>query len=128
MKEYLNAFIQFDGYIFLLIGLIVLIIPSPQPGLTKKVNEEDLLPFSQTRRLLASMFISSALLLIIIGYWVADYEALRLISVARVVSFALVIVLNAIQYKSNRWKPAPLIALMTFFYLLSLIYLYFIGQ
>lgn len=39
--------IKTDGYLFLLIGIIVLIIPSPQPGLTKKVNEEDLLPFSQ---------------------------------------------------------------------------------
>lgn len=56
MKELLPTFVQIDGYIFLLIGLIVLIIPSPQPGLVKKVNEEDLLPFLQTRRLLASMF------------------------------------------------------------------------
>ncbi len=126
MKEFINTFIQLDGYTFLLIGLIVLIIPSPQPGLTKKVNEEDLLPFSQTRRLLASMFIASALLLIIIGRNVLDFEILRQVSIVRVVSFALVIGLNAIQLKSKRWKSLPLIALMTIFSFMSLVYLYFI--
>lgn len=128
MKELLNSFIQIDGYTFLLIGLIVLIIPSPQPGLTKKVNEEDLLPFSQTRRLLASMFIASAVLLIIIGRNVLDYETLRQISIVRVASFLLVIGLNAIQYQSKRWKPAPLLVLMTIFSFMSLTYLFFILQ
>lgn len=126
MKEFINSFIQIDGFVFLLIGLIVLIIPSPQPGLTKKVNEEDLLPFSQTRRLLASMFIASALLLIVIGRSVTNHEILMQISIIRVASFGLVIGLNANQYKSKRWKSAPLIALMTIFSLMSLIYLYFI--
>lgn len=126
MKEFINTFLQIDGYTFLLIGIIVLIIPSPQPGLTKKVNEEDLLPFSQTRRLLASMFIASALLLIIVGRNVIDPEILRQISIVRVASFALVIGLNANQYQSKRWKPAPLIVLMTIFSLMSLTYLYFI--
>lgn len=126
MKEFINTFIQIDGYTFLLIGIIVLIIPSPQPGLTKKVNEEDLLPFSQTRKLLASMFIASSLLLIIIGRNVIDHEILRQISIVRVASFALVIGLNANQYHSKRWKPEPLIVLMTIFSLMSLTYLYFI--
>lgn len=126
MKEFLNTFIQIDGYTFLIIGVIVLIIPSPQPGLTKKVSEEDLLPFSQTRRLLASMFIASALLLIIIGRVVVDYEILRQISIVRVASFILVIGLNANQYRSKRWKPGPLIVLMTIFSLMSLTYLYWI--
>ena len=126
MKEFINTFIQIDGYTFLLIGLIVLIIPSPQPGLIKKVNEEDLLPFSQTRRLLASMFIASALLLIIIGRNITEYEILRQISIVRFLSFLLVIGLNAIQYKSKRWQPAPLIALMIIFSLMSCAYLYYI--
>jgi hypothetical protein len=80
MHALINTFIQIDGFTFLLIGIIVLIIPSPQPGLTKKVNEEDLLPFSQTRRLLASMFIASALLLIVVGRSVTDPEILRRLS------------------------------------------------
>lgn len=107
----------------------MLIIPSPQPGLTKKVNEEDLLPFSQTRRLLASMFIASALLLIVIGYIIKEFDVLQKIAIVRVLSFSLVIGLNANQYRSKRWKPAPLIALMIIFSIMSLAYLYFIfGQ
>ena len=91
---------------------------------TKKVNEDDLLPFSQTRRLLASMFIASGLLLIIIGINIKDYQILQQISIVRVISFVLIIALNAIQFKSKRWKPAPLIALITIFSLMSVTYLY----
>lgn len=126
MTAFINTFLQIDGYTFLLIGLIVLIFPSPQPGLTQKVNEEDLLPFLQTRRLLASMFIASALLLIIIGRNVDDHEILRQVGMVRVASFALVIGLNANQYQSKRWKSRPLIFLMSIFSLMSCIYLYFI--
>ena len=127
MHGLFNTYIQFDGYAFLVIGIIVLMTPSPQPGLSKPVNDDDLLPFSQTRRLLASMFIASALLLIIIGRMVTDLETLKAISLVRIASFLLVIILNAIQYKSKRWKPAPLIGLMTLFGIMSLIYVYFIA-
>lgn len=126
MTNILNSYIQFDGYAFLIIGIIVLISPSPQPGLATPVNGNDLEPFSQTRRLLASMFIASALLLIVIGRNITDIETLKEISVVRIASFVLVIILNAIQYKSKRWKAAPLIGLMTLFSVMSLIYGYFI--
>ena len=126
MNSLFNSYIQFDGYAFLIIGIIVLISPSPQPGLSKPVNEDDLLPFSQTRRLLASMFIASALSLIVIGRNITDLETLKEISIARIASFLLVIILNAVQYKSKRWKPAPLISLMSLFTIMSLIYVYFI--
>ena len=126
MNSLFNSYIQFDGYAFLIIGIIVLISPSPQPGLSKPVSENDLLPFSQTRRLLASMFIASALLLIVIGRNISDLETLKEISIVRIASFVLVIILNAAQYKSKRWKPAPLIGLVTLFSIMSLIYIYFI--
>lgn len=126
MNTSLNSYIQFDGYAFLIIGIIVLLTPSPQPGLSQPVNEYDLLPFSQTRRLLASMFIASALLLIVVGRNITDFETLKQISIVRIVSFVLVIILNAIQYKSKRWKSAPLIGLMSLFAVMSLIYIWFI--
>ena len=126
MNTSLNSYIQFDGYAFLIIGIIVLLTPSPQPGLSQPVNENDLLPFSQTRRLLASMFIASALLLIVVGRNITDFETLKQISIVRIVSFVLVIILNAIQYKSKRWKFAPLIGLMSLFAVMSLIYIWFI--
>lgn len=126
MNDLLISLIKTDGFLFLLIGIIVLIIPSPQPGLTKKVNDEDLLPFSQTRRLLASMFIAAALLLIVIGYSIEEFDVLRRIAIVRIISFGLVIGLNANQYISKRWKPAPLIALMTIFSVMSIAYLYLI--
>lgn len=126
MNSLFNSYIQFDGYAFLIIGIIVLISPSPQPGLSKPVSENELLPFSQTRRLLASMFIASALLLIVIGRNIADFETLKEISIVRITSFVLVIILNVIQYKSKRWKPAPLISLISLFIIMTLIYTYFI--
>ncbi len=127
MKDFFNAYIQFDGYAFLLIGIIVLIIPSPQPGLSKPVNENDLLPFSQTRRLLASMFLAFALLLLVIGRNIIDIETLKEISIVRIFSFLLIIILNLIQYKSKRWKLIPLIVLMSFFSVMISIYVYLIA-
>lgn len=126
MKDLILILIKTDGYLFLLIGIIVLITPNPQPGLTKKVNEEDLLPFSQTRRLLASMFIASALLLIVVGHSDVDFDILSKIGIVRVISFVLVIIFNANQYQSKRWKPAPLIVLMSIFSLMSIAYSYII--
>ena len=92
MNSLFNSYIQFDGYAFLIIGIIVLISPSPQPGLSKPVSENDLLPFSQTRRLLASMFIASALLLIVVGRNISDLETLKEISIVRIASFVLVVI------------------------------------
>ncbi len=126
MNNLFNLYIQFDGYAFLIIGLIVLISPSPQLGLSKPVSDNDLLPFSQTRKLLASMFIASALLLIIIGRNITNLEILKDISIARIASFVLVIILNVVQYKSKRWKSLPLLGLMSLFTIMSLIYGYFI--
>ena len=126
MNSLFNSYIQFDGYAFFIIGIIVLISPSPQPGLSKPVNENDLLPFSQTRRLLASMFIASALLLIVIGRNIIDIVLLKEISIVRIASFLLVIILNLVQYKSKRWKLVPLISLMTLFGIMSLFYAYLI--
>jgi len=126
VSQLFNSFIQADGYVFLVIGLIVLAIPSPQPGLAKPVSAEDLQPFSQTRRLLASMFIASALLLVVIGRNVTDSTMLREVGIVRVASFALVIVLNIIQLRSKKWKAAPLIGLISIFTLLTAVYIFFI--
>lgn len=124
MNGMLNTFLQLDGGLFVLIGLVVLAIPSPQPGLTKKVNPEDLLPFSQTRRLLASMFIASGLLVLVVGRYGIDPEMLHAIARVRIASFALVIVLNLLQLQSKRWKAAPLLLLVSIFSLMSGVYLY----
>ena len=72
------------------------------------------------------MFIASALLLIIIGRNITNLETLKEVSIVRIASFALVIILNAVQFKSKRWKLAPLIGLISLFTIMSLIYGYFI--
>lgn len=128
MGQLFNLFIQCDGYAFLVIGLIVLVFPSPQPGLAKPVNPDDLPPFAQTRRLLAAMFIASALLLIVIGRNVTDHGTLRAVGLARLVSFALVIVLNILQLRSKRWKAAPLVVLVALFTLFSAGYAFLLAK
>ncbi len=59
----LRHFMLLDGFLFVLIGIIVLINPSPQTTLKIPVNEVALPPFQDTRRLLASQFITSGLLI-----------------------------------------------------------------
>lgn len=122
----MKLLIELDGFAFLLMGLIVLATPSPQPGLTKKVDEQDLLPFSQPRRLLAAMFVASALLLIIVGRNVTDVAVLRQVGYARIASFVLVIALNVIQLVKKRWKAAPLIVLIATFSSLAIAYSCFV--
>ena len=65
------------------------------------------------------MFIASALPLIVMGTSVFDSAVLRQIGMVRIASFILVIVLNLIQFKSKRWKAAPLIALISIFTLFT---------
>lgn len=120
-------FIQYDGYIFLLIGLIALFMPGPQAILKSPIDEEHLPQFHQSRRLLAAMFISLALLLIVVGRNVTNGHALTEIAIARVISLELLFLLLYIQYKNKKWKEAPLIAMMILFGLISVVYLYFLS-
>lgn len=72
------------------------------------------------------MFMASALLLLAVGFMSNETSVHRAVGMARILSFILVIVINANQYKSGRWKAGPLWFLMVLFSMMSLAYGVFI--
>jgi hypothetical protein len=98
-----------DGIAFVLIGLVVLATPSPQPALVRPVDEAvALAPFEETRRLLASQFLGAGLLAAVFGALVHDPGALRAAALARIVTIAVVVSINVAQLRAGHWKRAPL--------------------
>jgi hypothetical protein len=103
----MNTLLVVDGASFVLIGLIVVAIPSPQPALVRAVDEAvALLPFVHTRRLLASQFIGNGLQALVLAS--AQGSSLRLAAAARLVTIALVLAINGAQLRSGVWKRPPL--------------------
>ena len=102
-----------DGSAFVLISLVVLATPSPQPALVRPLEEERaLVPFKDTRRLLASQFLGNGLLALALGWGAPDAALERTAALARLVTILVVLVINASQLRGGYWKRAPLYAVM----------------
>lgn len=112
-----------DGAAFVVIGLVVLAAPSPQPALSRILDAEVLVPFLDTRRLLASQFLGVGLLALVIATQVHDAATLRVVALARVLTLLVVIAINAYQLRDGAWKRGPLHGLLTGFVLLATCYL-----
>ena len=112
-----------EGGTLTLISLLVLALQSPNPALTRRIDEPHaLVPISQTRRLLASMFLSSGLLLLIVARSVSDPVVLVRVAWAQVVVCALLVGLQVSQLRSGYWKPPSLYALGSIFTALGVAY------
>lgn len=110
----MHALFTVDGAAFVLIGLIVLATPSPQPALVRPVDETVALPpFRETRRLLASQFVGNGLLALVLGTTQPGAAAERYGALARLVTIALVLAINTSQLRRGFWKRAPLYVVMT---------------
>ena len=97
-----------DGAAFVFIGLLVMATPSPQPALARPIDDNALPPFLETRRLLASQFIGSGLLALVLGLIAPGAGAERAGAIARVVTFAIVLAINGGQLARGNWKRPPL--------------------
>ena len=118
----LSLVMALDGGLFVLISVIVLVAPNPQPGLRNKLEPSALEPFEDTRRLLGAMFLASGLLLLIFAFGVADRQTLLLVVGARLVSFAIVAIINVKQLRRRMWKAPPLAILCTIWAVLAVAY------
>lgn len=118
----LNQVMTLDGLLFVLIGIVVLLAPSPQPGLVTPVSDSVLPPFKDTRRLLASQFIAVGLMLFTLGWFVHDLPILRIAAILRITTLLLVISINLSQLRQGYWKPRPLYFLIGLFTVMALVY------
>ena len=98
-----------DGAAFMLIGLVVLATPSPVPALVDPPAEDRaLVPFKDTRRLLASQFIGGGALSLAVALGSPDDALQRVVAIARLATILIVLAINASQLRGGYWKRPPL--------------------
>lgn len=119
-----NKLFALDGAIFLPVGLIMLVSPSPEGTMVTPPSLGSLAALKDTRRLLASQFITIGLLMLVFARE-ADSAALRNL-VCRVRGLGVVVLLGVTlsQLLSGTWKRGPYIVIVTRFVLLGLLYAY----
>ena len=115
-----------DGALFVLVGLLVLLTPSPQPALLRPVDDLALGPLKDTRRLLASQFIGNGLLALVVGITAPGGSIEHAAAAARVATIAIVLSINAGQLAGRTWKKAPLYVITAALSGLALAYLGFL--
>ncbi len=125
MDHALNVLMDVDGAMFVAIGLLVMATPNPQPALSRPLDPAALRPFEDTRRLLAAMFLASGLLVLVVGLEVTEPRTLLWVSGARLVSFAIVAVVNVSQVRRGNWKRPPLVVLLSTWLVLGALYAFF---
>ena len=121
---HMNWLFRVDGSLFVLIGLVVLAAPSPQPALVRGVDVVALQPFKETRRLLGSQFIGNGLWALIFGIAVPDASSQRVAALARVFTISLVLAINGAQLARGAWKKPPLYAVTASLACIATAYLY----
>ena len=114
----------FDGFIFFLVGIFVLISPSAS-GASLPSQAGSLPHIEDTRRLFAAMYVSLGLLLLVFAGKTVNPESRNLAAKLRGLSLPLVIGVNILQVNNGNWKPESLYLYIVLFGLMSLTYLYF---
>lgn len=113
-----------DGAIFLPVGLIMLVSPSPEGTMETPPVPGSLPPLKDTRRLLASQFITVGLLMLVFASG-ADRAALRnLVCRVRALSVVALLGVTLSQSLGRTWKRGPYTVIVTRFVLLGLLYAY----
>jgi hypothetical protein len=114
----------FDGFIFFLVGIVVLISPSAS-GASLPAQAGSLPHVEDTRRLLAAMYVSLGLLLLVFAGKAVNPASRNLAAKLRGLSLPLVTGVNILQVNNGNWKPESLYLYIILFALMSLTYLYF---
>ena len=119
-----NRLFALDGAIFLPVGLIMLVSPSPEGTMERPPAPGSLPPLKDTRRLLASQFITVGLLMLVFARE-ADRAALRnLVCRVRALSVVALLGVTLSQLLGGTWKRGPYTVIVTRFVLLGLLYAY----
>ena len=118
----INVLLDIDGAIFVLIGIVVIVNPSPQPTLVDQVDSRTIVPFEDTRRLVASQFIGNGLLAVLVGMRVHDVNTLKWAATARIAMLVTVIAVNASQLRRKAWKPSFLYGIIASFSFVIMVY------
>lgn len=114
----------FDGFIFVVVGIVVLIFPSASAS-SLPAQAGSLPHIEDTRRLLGAMYVPLGLLLLVFGGKTVNPASRNLAAKLRGLSLPLVTGVNILQVNNGNWKPESLYLYIVLFALMSLAYLYF---
>jgi hypothetical protein len=119
-----NRLFALDGAIFLPVGLIMLVAPSPEATMVTPAVPGSLPPLKDTRRLLASQFVTVGLLMLACAH-AADRAAVRnLVCRVRALSVFVLLGVTLSQLLGGTWKRGPYTLIVSRFVLLGLLYAY----
>jgi uncharacterized membrane protein SirB2 len=114
----------FDGLIFFLVGIAVMIFPSASASSIPTASGS--LPHVEdTRRLLAAIYIALGMFLLMFGSSVVNSATRNLAAKLRGLSLPLVTGVNILQITNGNWKPESLYLYVGLFGLMAIAYLYF---
>lgn len=111
----LNVVPSLDGITFAIIGVVIPITPSRQPTLMHRVGNDDLIPFTDIRRLPASQFVGTSLPALLIGSQIHDPATLQGAVTTRILTLLTSQTANMGRLRGSSWKPAPLRGLVVAF-------------
>jgi len=100
-----------DGLLFAAIGAVVLARPSAAPTLAVSPGPGEL-PLEDTRRLLASQYLTVGGLAVLLGLRAPSAAFLVQASRLRALSLGVVLGVNVSQLRRGAWKPRSLYAVM----------------
>lgn len=126
MNKFFNrrSLFIFDGIIFFLVGIAVMISPSASAASIPAASGS--LPHVEdTRRLLAAIYIPLGMFLLVFGSSVVNAATRNLAAKLRGLSLPLVTGVNLLQVSNGNWKPESLYLYIGLFAVMSLAYLYF---
>lgn len=115
----------FDAAIFLIVGIVVMFIPSPSLSLQNPLPPGALPVVEDTRRLLAALYIALGLCLYIFGSNVVNAATQNLAAKLRGLSLFVLVGVNILQITNGNWIPTSLAVYICLFSLMGLTYLYF---
>lgn len=101
----MNKIMLIDGILFLLPGVYMLILPSPQKRLKEKVDSKVALPpFKDVRLLLGAAYSSMGFMMIMLGGLMNDKAELNNFSKFRAISLVIIVYALIMQMLRKKWK------------------------
>jgi len=101
----MNKIMLIDGILFLLPGVYMLILPSPQTRLKEKVDSKVALPpFKDVRVILGAAYTSMGFMIVMLGSFMNDKAELNSFSKFRAISLVFIVYALTMQMLRKKWK------------------------
>jgi|GEM_PF-6297397 len=124
----MNKLMLIDGILFMLPGLSMMLLPSPQSRLKDKVESKlTLASFGDVRQILGAAYISMGIIVAGLGGIISDKGELNNFARFRSISLLFIVYAVIMQIVSKRWKWSGYRLMYVFLYSLLILVYAFLG-